>query len=185
MGFLLAISRVIDAVNTAVARVAMWLTLVAVLVSAVNAVIRKVFNVSSNGWLELQWYLFGAVFMLCAAYTLLKNEHIRIDVLASRWSKRTRDWIDVGGHALVLIPFCLLMIYDLWPFFWDSYRSGEVSNSPGGLIIWPAKGLILLGFMLLLAQGVSELIKRFAVIQGVIPDPYAEKADPDDEPVAA
>ena len=183
MGVLLGASRAIDAVNTVIGRCAMWLTLVAVLVSSVNDTVRKLFDMSSNAWLELQWYLFGAVFMLCAAYTLLKNEHIRIDVVAGRFSKRTRDWIDVGGHVLVLIPFCLLMIYDLWPFFWDSYRSGEVSPSHGGLIIWPSKGLILLGFILLLAQAFSELIKRVAVIRGVIPDPH-DKAE-EDEPVLA
>ncbi|MET0314162.1 MAG: TRAP transporter small permease subunit [Hansschlegelia sp.] len=185
MGALLALSRAVDAVNTAIGRCAMWLTLVAVIVSAGNAVIRKLFNMSSNGWLELQWYLFGAVFMLCAAYTLRRNEHIRIDVIANLWSKRTRDWIDVAGHTLVLIPFCMLMIYDLWPFVWSSYASGEISNSPGGLIIWPSKALILVGFAMLLAQAVSELIKRVAVIRGEIPDPYEEKIDPEDEPVVA
>jgi TRAP-type mannitol/chloroaromatic compound transport system permease small subunit len=185
MGALLGVSRVIDAANTAIGRTAMWLTLVAVTVSAVNAVVRKLFNESSNAWLELQWYLFGAVFMLCAAYTLLKNEHIRIDVLANIFSKRTRDWIDVAGHLIVLIPFCLMMTYYLWPFFWNSYKSGEISNSPGGLIIWPSKGLILLGFVLLLLQAFSELIKRIAVIRGDIPDPHEEKHDPDDEPVIA
>ncbi len=184
MGALLALSRTIDAINTVIGRSAMWLTLIAVIVSSVNAVLRKAFDMSSNAWLELQWYLFGGVFMLCAAYTLLKNEHIRIDVLAGLFSKRTRDWIDVGGHVIVLIPFCLLMIYDLWPFFWLSFTSGEVSNSPGGLIIWPAKGLILLGFVLLLAQGVSELIKRVAVLQGLVPDPYEEKRDEDETVVA-
>jgi len=185
MSALLGVSRVIDAINTAIGKSAMWLTLVAVLVSAINAIVRKAFDMSSNAWLELQWYLFGAVFMLCAGYTLLKNEHIRIDVVAGMFSKRTRDWIDVFGHAFVLIPFCLLMIYDLWPFFWGSFTSGEVSPSPGGLIIWPAKGLILLGFILLLAQAVSELIKRIAVIRELIPDPYEEKQDADDGPVVA
>jgi TRAP-type mannitol/chloroaromatic compound transport system permease small subunit len=185
MGALLGLSRVIDAVNTIVGRCAMWLTLAAVLVSSINAMVRKAFDMSSNAWLELQWYLFGAVFMLCAGYTLLKNEHIRIDVLAGRFSKRTRDWIDVVGHAGVLIPFCLLMIYDLWPFFWSSFRSGEMSPSPGGLIIWPAKFLILAGFVLLLAQGVSELIKRIAIIRGAIPDPHEESRDEDEQPVVA
>lgn len=185
MGALLGVSRIIDAINTAVGKSAMWLTLIAVLVSATNAVVRKAFDMSSNGWLELQWYLFGAVFMLCAGYTLLKNEHIRIDVVAGMFSKRVRDWIDVCGHLFVLIPFCLLMIYDLWPFFWSSFVSKEMSPSPGGLIIWPAKGLILLGFILLLAQGVSELIKRIAVIRGLIPDPHEEKPEGDDEPVVA
>lgn len=184
MSALLGVSRIIDAINTAIGKSAMWLTLVAVIVSTVNAIVRKAFDMSSNGWLELQWYLFGAVFMLCAGYTLLKNEHIRIDVIASMFSKRVRDWIDVVGHVVVLIPFCLLMIYDLWPFFWNSFTSGEMSPSPGGLIIWPAKGLILAGFILLLAQAVSELIKRIAVMQGLIPDPYEEKHE-DDDPVVA
>ncbi|PZQ17034.1 MAG: sugar transporter [Ancylobacter novellus] len=185
MGLLLGVSRLIDVTNTVIGKIAMWLTLVAVLVSAGNAIVRKAFDMSSNGWLELQWYLFGAVFMLCAGYTLLKNEHIRIDVVASMLSKTTRDWIDVCGHVFVLIPFCLLMIYDLWPFFWSSFVSGEMSPSPGGLIIWPAKALILVGFILLLAQAVSELIKRIAVIRGLIPDPYEEKHSADDEPVVA
>jgi len=185
MSALLGVSRIIDAINTAVGKSAMWLTLIAVLVSAVNAIVRKAFDMSSNGWLELQWYLFGAVFMLCAGYTLLKNEHIRIDVVAGMLSKRTRDWIDVGGHTIVLIPFCLLMIYDLWPFFWTSFTSGEMSPSPGGLILWPAKGLILVGFILLLAQAVSELIKRIAIIRGVIPDPHEEKQTADDDHVVA
>lgn len=186
MTALLGLSRGIDAMNTAIGRAAMWLTLIAVLVSTGNALIRYVSpQYSSNAWLELQWYLFGAVFMLCAAYTLLKNEHIRIDVLASLWSKRTRDWIDVVGHAAVLIPFCLLMIYDLWPFFWGSYVSGEVSNNPGGLSVWPAKGLILLGFVLLLLQGISELIKRVAIIRELIPDPHGDQHGPDDDHVVA
>jgi TRAP-type mannitol/chloroaromatic compound transport system permease small subunit len=186
MGALLSVSRVIDAMNTAIGRTAMWLTLAAVLISTGNAIIRYIApQYSSNAWLEAQWYLFGGTFMLCAAYTLLKNEHIRIDVVASRWSKSTRDWVDVAGHAIVLIPFCLLMIYDLWPFFLNSYLSGEMSNNPGGLIVWPAKFLLLAGFVLLLLQAISELIKRLAVIQGLIPDPHEEKQEGDDEPVVA
>lgn len=186
MGGLLGISRAIDAMNTVIGRVAMWFTLAAVLISTGNAIVRYVVpQYSSNAWLESQWYLFGATFMLCAAYTLLRNEHIRIDVLASRWSKSTRDWVDVIGHIVVLIPFCLLMIYDLWPFVKSSYLSGEVSNNPGGLIKWPAKALILVGFVLLLLQGVSELIKRIAIIRGLIPDPHEEKQELDDDHVVA
>lgn len=185
MTALLGLSRGIDAMNTVIGRAAMWLTLAAVLISTGNAIVRYLAPAhSSNAWLEAQWYLFGAVFMLCAAYTLLKNEHIRIDVVASRFSKSVRNWIDVIGHSCVLIPFCLLMIYDLWPFVKGSFLSGEVSNNPGGLIVWPAKALILVGFVLLLLQGVSELIKRIAVMRGEIPDPHEEK-DEGDEPVAA
>jgi TRAP-type mannitol/chloroaromatic compound transport system permease small subunit len=170
---LIALSRGIDAVSAFIGRCVIWLILAAVLVSAVNAVVRKGFDMSSNAWLELQWYLFGAVFMLAAAYTLQRNEHIRIDILSSRLSKRTRDLIDIAGHSLMLLPFTALMIYLCWPFFFGAYRSGEMSGSAGGLIIWPARSFILLGFVLLFAQGISELIKRIAVIRELIPDPYA------------
>lgn len=173
MRALIALSRGIDAVSAFIGRCVIWLILAAVLVSAVNAVVRKAFDMSSNAWLELQWYLFGAVFMLAAAYTLQRNEHIRIDILSSRLSKRTRDLIDIAGHSLMLIPFTALMIYLCWPFFFGAYRSGEMSGSAGGLIIWPARSFILLGFVLLFAQGISELIKRIAVIRELIPDPYA------------
>jgi TRAP-type mannitol/chloroaromatic compound transport system permease small subunit len=169
---LIALSRGIDAVSAFIGGCVIWLILAAVLVSAVNAVVRKGFDMSSNAWLELQWYLFGAVFMLAAAYTLQRNEHIRIDILSSRLSKRTRDLIDIAGHSLMLIPFTALMIYLCWPFFFGAYRSGEMSGSAGGLIIWPARSFILLGFVLLFAQGISELIKRIAVIRELIPDPY-------------
>ena len=173
MRALIALSRGIDAVSAFIGRCVIWLILAAVLVSAVNAVVRKGFDMSSNAWLELQWYLFGAVFMLAAAYTLQRNEHIRIDILSSRLSKRTRDLIDIAGHSLMLLPFTALMIYLCWPFFFGAYRSGEMSGSAGGLIIWPARSFILLGFLLLFAQGISELIKRIAVIRELIPDPYA------------
>ena len=173
MRALIALSRGIDAVSAFIGRCVIWLILAAVLVSAVNAVVRKGFDMSSNAWLELQWYLFGAVFMLAAAYTLQRNEHIRIDILSSRLSKRTRDLIDIAGHSLMLLPFTALMVYLCWPFFFGAYRSGEMSGSAGGLIIWPARSFILLGFVLLFAQGISELIKRIAVIRELIPDPYA------------
>jgi TRAP-type mannitol/chloroaromatic compound transport system permease small subunit len=178
MAVLLALSRAIDAVNAWIGRTASWLILVAVLVSAGNAIVRKLFNASSNGWLELQWYLFGAVFMLCAAWTLMLNEHIRIDVVVSHMRKPVRDWIDLVGHAVLLIPLLTLLVYETWPFFLRSLRSGEVSSNPGGLIVWPAKGIILLGFILLLAQAVSELIKRIAVIAGLIPEPYRNRGGP-------
>jgi TRAP-type mannitol/chloroaromatic compound transport system permease small subunit len=141
-----------------------------VLVSAINAIIRKVFGTSSNAWLELQWYLFGAVFMLCAAWTLKANEHIRIDIISSRYSKRARDRMDVIGHIFFLGPFIAVMLYTSWPFVVNSVRSGEVSTNAGGLIIWPSKILILVGFILLALQGVSELIKRIAIMRGDLED---------------
>ncbi len=171
MAGLLALSRVIDGINGFIGRNVSWLILVAVLISAGNASMRKAFDMSSNAWLEMQWYLYGAVFMLAAAYTLRQNEHIRIDILSNKLSKRTRDWIDLFCHIFFLLPFALLLVYLCWPWFWLSYRTGEVSTNAGGLIIWPAKAMVLTGFILLTAQAFSEIIKRFAVIMGVIDDP--------------
>jgi TRAP-type mannitol/chloroaromatic compound transport system permease small subunit len=170
---LIALSRGIDAVTAFIGRHVIWLVLAAVVVSSANAVMRKAFDISSNAWLELQWYLFGAVFMMAAAYTLQRNEHIRIDILSNRLSHRARTIIDILGHLFMLIPFAALMIYLSWPFFLGAFRSGEMSGSAGGLIIWPARLFILLGFILLFAQGISELIKRIAVLMGLIDDPYA------------
>lgn len=169
---LLRLSTIIDRLNTWIGRTAMWLVLVAVLVSSVNAVIRKAFDMSSNAWLELQWQLFGVVFMYCAAYTLLKNEHIRIDIVSSRFPKIVRDWIDLICHCLFLMPFVLLMIYDGIPFFWRSYLINEQSMNAGGLVQWTAKFLVPSGFFLLFLQGISEIIKRIAVMRGLIPDPH-------------
>lgn len=174
MQALLAVSRGIDAVTAFIGRSVKWLILVAVIVSAGNAIIRKVFDSSSNAWLELQWYLFGAVFMLAAAYTLQMNEHIRIDVLSSRLKKRVRDWIDLFCHIFFLLPFTLLMVWLCIPFFVDSYASQEMSMNSGGLIIWPAKAIILIGFLLLLAQAFSEIVKRIAVLAGIIDEPSAQ-----------
>jgi TRAP-type mannitol/chloroaromatic compound transport system permease small subunit len=171
----LRLSGWIDRLNEAIGKTVYWLILVAVLISAGNAVIRKAFDVSSNAWLELQWQLFGAVFMLCAAYTFLKNEHIRIDIVNSLFPKRVRDWIDLLGHLLFLMPFVLLMIVDGWPFFTASYRINEQSLNAGGLPQWPAKLLIPVGFFLLFLQGISEIIKRVAVMRGLIPDPHGEE----------
>lgn len=168
MGSLLMLSRLIDRINGFVGRNVSWLVLAAVLISAGNATIRKAFDMSSNAWLEVQWYLFGAVFMLAAGYTLRKNEHVRIDVIAGNLSKRTRDWIDLLGHFFFLLPFCFMMTYLAWPFFWRSFQSGEMSSNAGGLIIWPAKLSILVGFILLTAQAFSEIIKRIAIIRGDI-----------------
>lgn len=176
MAALLALSRVIDAVTTVIGKSVSWLLLAAVLISAGNAVLRKTLDMSSNAWLEVQWYLFGTVFMLAAAYTLLKNEHVRIDILSSMWSKRTRDIIDVVLHTIFLIPFAGLMAYLAWPWFWLSFNSGEISSNAGGLIIWPAKLVVLLGFSLLLLQAFSEIIKRIAVITGRIADPREDTA---------
>ena len=176
MAPLLRLSRAIDAVTAFVGRSVSWLILVAVLVSAGNATIRKVFDTSSNAWLELQWYLYGTVFLLAAAYTLQRNEHVRIDIATSHLSKRTRDWIDLFGHVFFLLPFCFILVWLGWPFMVDSIRSGEISVNAGGLILWPAKTMIFLGFALLTAQAFSEIIKRVAVIMGLIDDP-TEKHD--------
>ena len=170
MNALLALSRGIDRVTAFIGRGVSWLILAAVLVSAGNAVIRKAFDISSNAWLELQWYLFGAVFMLAAAYTLQRNEHIRIDIVSSMLSRRARHWIDLVCHVFFLVPFVSLMAYLSWPFFLRSFLSGEGSQNAGGLILWPAKSLVLAGFVLLCAQGLSEIVKRIAIIRGVIED---------------
>lgn len=186
MAPLLGISRTIDAVTEFIGKAVSWFILVAVLVSAGNAVVRKIFNVSSNAWLEAQWYLFGAAFMFAAAYTLSQNEHIRIDIVYGTFSRRVQHWIDLLGHLLFLMPFVLLMVYYLVPYVLLSYRSGEVSSSAGGLIIWPAKGILLIGFVLLALQGVSEIIKKIAVMTGNMedPTPYVPTHAPLDETVA-
>ncbi|OHV77851.1 TRAP transporter small permease subunit [Ensifer sp. LCM 4579] len=171
MQLLLGFSRLIDATTERIGKAVSWLILVAVLVSAGNAVIRKAFNMSSNAWLEAQWYLFGAAFMFAAAYTLSQNEHIRIDIVYGSFSRRVQHWIDLFGHIFFLMPFVLLMIYFLVPYVRMSYRSGEVSSSAGGLILWPAKAVLLIGFILLALQGVSEIIKKIAVMTGNMDDP--------------
>lgn len=168
---LLALSSGIDRINEIIGKATAWLILVAVLVSAANAVVRKVFSVSSNAWLELQWYLFGAAFLLAAAYTLKQNEHIRIDIVYGRFSRRTQHWIDLFGHVVFLMPFVGLMVWYLGPYALRSFMNGEVSTNSGGLVIWPAKALLLAGFALLGVQGVSEIIKKIAVMRGEIADP--------------
>ena len=178
MSAMLAISRMIDAINERLGKAMGWFILAAVIVSSVNALIRFSFNRSSNAWLELQWYLFGAVVLLGCAYTFKANEHIRIDILSSRLSKRTRDWIDVMGHLVFLMPLCIIIMWLGWPFFLRSFAQGEVSSSAGGLIVWPAKLLVPLGFTILFVQAISELIKRIAIIQGLIEDPHGEDASP-------
>ena len=171
MAGLLALSRLIDQLNEFIGKWISWAILAAVLVSATNAVIRKTFNMSSNAWLEMQWYLFGAAFLLAAAYTLKQNEHIRVDIVYGMFSRRVQHWIDLLGHVFFLMPFVLLMIYYFTPYFLLSYRSGEVSTNSGGLIIWPAKLLLLVGFTLLGIQGISEIIKKIAIMRGDMEDP--------------
>ena len=171
MQALLALSRAIDAINERVGKWVTWLVLAAVLISAANAVVRKAFDMSSNAYLEVQWYLFSAVFLLCAAWTLLRNEHIRIDIVAGRFSKRTQMWIDVFGTVFFLFPMATLILYESVPWAWRAVESGEMSSSAGGLILWPAKILVPIGFVLLILQGVSELVKRIAFLRGVGPDP--------------
>jgi TRAP-type mannitol/chloroaromatic compound transport system permease small subunit len=177
MKTLLALSRAIDALNGHVGRAVTWLVLVMVAVSSLNALSRYLFNVSSNAWLELQWYLFAAVFLLCAGYTLLYNEHIRIDVVAARLPARTRLWIDVLGTLFFLLPVAAYLAWLSWPIFMNAWVSGEMSSNAGGLIRWPARLLVPAGFLLLFLQGVSELIKRIAALRGIdVPAPARKGA---------
>jgi TRAP-type mannitol/chloroaromatic compound transport system permease small subunit len=181
----LALSRLIDALSERVGRAIYWLVLVAVLVSAGNAIIRYTFNMSSNAWLEIQWYLFSAVFLFCAGYTLLHNQHVRIDVIAGRLSKRAQAWIDIFGTVFFLLPMSLVIMWLSWPVFMDAYVRHEVSTNAGGLIIWPARLMVPTGFLLLVLQGVSELIKRVAFLRGVIPDPTEKVEGPSAEEILA
>jgi len=175
---LLALARAIDFVNEHLGRLVYWCVLIMVLVSAGNATSRYALNMASNAWLELQWYLFAVVFLLCSGYTLLHNEHIRIDVISSRLSRRTQVWIDVLGILLFLLPMSLFVTWLSWPVFMNAWTSGEISGSAGGLIRWPARLLVPVGFFLLSAQGISELIKRIAFLRGLIPDPVEKHRDP-------
>jgi TRAP-type mannitol/chloroaromatic compound transport system permease small subunit len=170
---LLKLSNGIDAFTRWTGRRLAWLILVAVIVSAVNATVRKTFDTSSNSWLELQWVLFSIVFLLCSPWTLLDNEHIRIDIVNNLLPKRLRDIIDIVGHAFFLLPLTIVMIITGGPFFMRSYEISEQSGNAGGLPQWPTKSLIIIGFALLFVQGISELIKRIAVMRGLIPDPHA------------
>jgi len=172
---LLTLSRAIDAFTRWTGKRLAWLILLAVIVSAVNATVRKVFDTSSNSWLELQWLLFSIVFLLCSPWTLLDNEHIRIDIVNNLLPKKLRDSIDLVGHVLFLMPLTVVMIITGVPFFQRSYEINEQSGNAGGLPQWPAKSLIMIGFALLLVQAISELIKRIAVMRGLIPDPHASQ----------
>jgi TRAP-type mannitol/chloroaromatic compound transport system permease small subunit len=177
MQALLKLSRGIDWLNGLVGKYVIWLIFASTVISGINAVVRKVFNVSSNAYLEVQWYLFAASFLLAAGYTLLQGEHVKIDVVSSRFSKRGQIWIDVIGFALFLTPVCLTILWYGVPFFLRGFTSGEMSSNAGGLIRWPVYAMIPLGFGLLLLQGWSELIKRVAFLQGLIDDPTAKKVE--------
>ena len=171
MHALLKLSGAIDWLNEHIGRWSIWLILASTLISALNAIVRKVFNVSSNAYLEVQWYLFAASFLIAAAYTLLHNEHVRIDVVASRFARRTQVKMEVFGFLVFLIPVCVAVLFYSWPFVVNGYFTGEMSNNSGGLIRWPVYALIPIGFSLLLLQGISELIKRLGFLQGLIDDP--------------
>lgn len=177
MRALLKFSNAVDWVNAQIGKYVIWLILASTVISAVNAVIRKVFNMSSNAYLEVQWYLFAAAFLLAAGYTLLHGEHVKIDVVSSKLSKRGQIWIDIIGFSIFLTPVCLTILYYGIPFFLQGLRSGEISGNAGGLIRWPVYAMIPLGFGLLLLQGWSELIKRIAFLKGLIDDPTAKKVE--------
>ena len=176
MNALLALSRRIDALTERIGRSAIWIVLIVVLISAGNAIMRYAFNYSSNALLEVQWYLFGLLFLSCSGYTLLRNEHVRIDLLSSKLSKRGQAWIDIFGIIFFLMPMAVAILVLSWPVFMHAFESGEMSNSAGGLIVWPARLMIPVGFALLIMQGVSELIKRIGFLLGRCPDP-SEKPD--------
>ena len=171
MSSLLSLSRLIDRLNERIGHTFYWLVLATVLISAANAVVRKAFNYSSNAFLEIQWYLFSLLFLFLAGYTLLRNEHVRIDVIAGRLSKRAQTWIDIMGTLFFLLPMAILVGWLAWPVFVEAFERHEVSTNAGGLIVWPARLMLPIGFVLLALQGVSELIKRIAFLKGLIPDP--------------
>jgi TRAP-type mannitol/chloroaromatic compound transport system permease small subunit len=171
LNLLLSLSRIIDSTTERIGRTIYWLVLAAVLISAGNAVVRKTLNVSSNAFLEIQWYLFSAIFLFCAGYTLLRNEHVRIDVISHRVSKRAQTWIDIIGTLFFLFPMAFLIMWLAWPVFVEAWQRNEISTNAGGLIIWPARLMVPVGFLLLIVQGASELIKRIAFLRGLIPDP--------------
>ncbi len=181
MKALLKLSRLIDALNNLVGRLSYWLILVAVLVSAGNATVRYLFDRSSNAWLEIQWYLFSAVFLFCAGYTLLHNQHVRIDVVTSHLSRRGRAWIDLLGTLFFLLPMAIAIMWMSWPVFVQAYELNELSSNAGGLTVWPARLMVPVGFFLLILQGFSELIKRIAFLLGLIPDPAEKDEGPSAE----
>lgn len=183
MSFLLSLSRFIDALNEKVGTSVSWALFISVLICTGNALIRYVFHTSSNAWLEIQWYLFSAIFLLGTSYTLRRNEHVRIDVVVGHFSKRTQVWIDVLGFLIFLLPMTLLVLYYAVPYAWESIQNQEVSSNAGGLIVWPAKLLIPVGFLLLTLQGISEMIKRIGFLQGKVDASEFDKhaATPEEE----
>lgn len=185
MGALLKLSKLIDSLNEWIGKLTMWLVLAAVVISAGNAVIRKAFNASSNAWLEIQWYLFAGVFMLAVGYVMLKNAHVRIDFISSKLSKRTNAIIDAIGIIVFTIPLSLIMIDLGWPLFERAWQTGEMSQNAGGLIRWPVLALVPLGFAVLTAQAVSELIKRIAFITGHRAEPFSVEDGKSEEELLA
>jgi TRAP-type mannitol/chloroaromatic compound transport system permease small subunit len=181
MNFLLQFTRLIDRLSESVGRASIWLVLVVVVISAGNAVARFSMNLSSNAMLEIQWYLFSAIFMFSAAYVLKRNEHIRIDVVAGRLSEKTQNWIDVFGILVFLLPMACLIAWLSWPVFMNAWNTGEMSPNPGGLIRWPVRLMMPIGFALLILQAFSELIKRFAFLAGAAPNPLLKEAGPSAE----
>ena len=185
MKLMLAMAQAVDAFNERVGKLTHWLILVAVLISAGNAVTRYSLDMSSNAWLEVQWYLFSAVFLYCAGYTLLHNQHVRIDIVSGRFSRRVQTWIEIFGTVFFLLPMAILILWLSWPVFVDAWRSNEVSTNAGGLAVWPARLMLPIGFLLLVLQGFSELIKRIAFLRGLIPDPADKDPGPSAEELLA
>jgi TRAP-type mannitol/chloroaromatic compound transport system permease small subunit len=190
MQFLLRLSRIIDTISERIGSVLIWALFSTVIISTVNAIVRKVFSIGSNAWLEIQWYLFSAVFLLGAGYAFLHNAHVRIDFISARLSARTRNIIDIVGILAFLFPLAWMLLYLSWPLFANAWTSNEMSQNAGGLIRWPVLALVPLGMALLLAQGASELVKRIAFLKGLIPDPLAHAETPQsqvilEEPVEA
>ena len=175
MNSLLQLSRLIDSLNDRVGKAAPWLVLIVVLISTGTAAMRYVFNYSSNAFLEIQWYLFGLIFLSCSGVTLLRNEHVRIDLISGRFSKRGQAWIDIFGIIFFLMPMAIAIMVLSWPVFIHALQSNEMSNSAGGLIVWPARLMIPAGFLLLILQGISELIKRVGFLKGLCPDPTEKR----------
>ena len=171
MNALLKFSRLIDALTERIGKAVLWLVLVVVLVSAANAIMRYTIHYSSNAFLEIQWYLFGVIFLFSSGYTLLRNEHVRIDLISSKFSKRGQVWIDIFGILFFLMPMALVIMLLSWPVFMHAFESQEMSNSAGGLIVWPARLMIPVGFFLLILQAISELIKRVGFLMGLCANP--------------
>lgn len=181
MSALLKLSRLIDSINEWIGKLIIWLVLASVVISSGNAIVRKMFNIGSNAWLEIQWYLFAAVFMLGVGYVMLKNGHVRIDFISSKLSKRTNAIIDSIGIVVFTIPLALIMIDLAWPLFYRALQTGEMSSNAGGLVRWPVLMLLPLGFAILALQALSELVKRIAFLRGLIPEPFSGEAEKSDE----